>query len=125
MSNPVGWFEIPVNDINRAISFYNKVFDYSLKVSDLGGLQMAWLPFDHTGKGSSGSLVLQKDFYKPSRDSGVLIYFSSIDVAITLGKVKEAGGEVLSEKKLIAPDIGYMGLFIDSEGNRIAVHSNQ
>jgi predicted enzyme related to lactoylglutathione lyase len=124
MSNPIGWVEIPVSDMKRAIAFYNEVFDFSLKVNDLGGIQMSWLPFDPNGKGSRGALVLQKEFYKPSNKAGVLIYFSSSDVAVTLDKVRSVGGKILSEKKLIAPDIGYMGLFIDSEGNRIAVHSN-
>lgn len=125
MSNPVGWFEIPVVNMARAIEFYNTVFDYDLKVTDLGGLQMAWFPFDHEGKGTSGSLVLQKEFYVPSENAGVLIYFSCSDVSVTIEKVIEAGGKLVSGKKMISPDVGFMGLIIDTEDNRIALHSRK
>lgn len=67
--------------------------------------------------------MIKDKFYTPSEDKGVLIYFSSIDVYTQLKKVLELGGKVLQAKSLISEDIGYMGLFVDSEGNRIALHS--
>ena len=87
---------------------------------------MGWFPFAQNpeARGASGSLVYNPDFYTPS-SSGVLIYFSSADLAVELGRVEEAGGAVLREKTLIREDIGYMGLFTDSEGNRIALHSRK
>jgi predicted enzyme related to lactoylglutathione lyase len=121
--NPVGWFEIPVTDMERSIRFYNQVFDYDLEETLMGPLKMAWFPWDQEEPGAPGSLVLHEDFYKPSKSHGVLIYFSCEDVADTLKKVKKAGGTILVEKRLIADDVGYMGLFLDSEGNRIALHS--
>ena len=64
--------------------------------------------------------------YKPSKD-GVLIYFTTTsgDLANELARVKKSGGKVLQQKKLIAKDIGYMGLFLDTEGNRVAIHSRK
>ena len=121
----VGWFEIPVKDMTRAIAFYEKVFDCSLNLQDMGDFKMAWFPWEENGKGAGGSLVYHEQFYEISPKAGVLIYFSSQDCAIELAKVVEAGGTVQFEKRLIAPDIGYMGVFIDSEGNRIAIHSQQ
>ena len=75
---------------------------------------------------SLGSLVHDDKFYKPSQE-GVLIYFSSPsgDLKNELDKVDTAGGKVLTQKKIIGEDIGYMGLFLDTEGNRIAVHSKK
>lgn len=72
-----------------------------------------------------GSLVRHKDFYFPSDTQGPLLYFTAFsgDLAIELDRVKQAGGNILTPKKQISPDHGYMGLFLDSEGNRIALHS--
>jgi len=123
--NVVGWFEIPVADMERAIKFYESVFDFKIQRENLGKLDMAWFPFADV-PGAPGSLVYNKNFYKPSAD-GVLIYFTSQsgDLNNELIKVEPAGGKVLMQKKLIAEDIGYMALFTDSEGNRIALHSRE
>lgn len=121
----VGWFEIPVADMDRAINFYQAVFDINISKHQMGPLLMGWFPALDSKPGAQGSLVFNKEFYNPSKTEGVLIYFTSqaADCAVELGRVEGAGGKVLQEKKLIAPDIGYMGLFIDSEGNRVAIHS--
>ena len=121
-----GWFEIPVSDMDRAKKFYEQVFKIKIQVQELGQTRMGWFPFaqDPEARGASGSLVYNPDFYQPS-SAGVLIYFSSADVAEELGRVEEAGGTLLRDKTLIREDIGFMGLFIDSEGNRIAVHSRK
>ncbi|GAB3234105.1 VOC family protein [Algoriphagus aestuariicola] len=119
----VGWFEIPVNDMDRAITFYENVFDCKLDKQVMGDFEMAWFPWGDDGKGAGGSLVYHKDFYETSNFAGTLVYFSSEDCAVQLAKVETAGGKVQIDKKLIAPDIGYMGVFLDSEGNRIAIHS--
>ena len=123
--NVVGWFEIPVADMDRAIKFYETVLNLKLERHNMGELDMAWFPSGDL-PGSPGTLVHHKDFYKPSSD-GVLIYFTaqSGDLSNELSEVESAGGKVLMEKKLISEDIGYMGLFIDSEGNRIAIHSRK
>ncbi|MCE7053069.1 VOC family protein [Algoriphagus sp. AGSA1] len=116
----VGWFEIPVTDMDRAIVFYQKIFDCKLQKIDLGEFQLSRFPGD-----GGGSLVYHKDFYQPSDLAGPLIYFSSDDVSIGLAKVEAAGGTVQIPKKMISPEFGYMGVFLDSEGNRIALHSKE
>ncbi|TDQ15105.1 hypothetical protein DFQ04_2991 [Algoriphagus boseongensis] len=121
----VGWFEIPVNDMDRAIKFYEQVFDCTLNKQVMGDFQMAWFPGDETSQGATGSLVYHKQFYETSGHAGALVYFSSEDCEIELSKVKDAGGEVQIPKRMIAPDIGFMGVFLDSEGNRIAIHSRK
>ena len=118
----VGWFEIPTTDINRAKSFYDKVFNINIHIQDFGGVQMGWFPYAEGKEGASGSLIKQES-YIPSDSQGVLVYFSSADVNIELGKVEGAGGKIVQAKTQISPEVGYMGLFIDSEGNRIALHS--
>ncbi len=122
--NIVGWFEIPVTKMDRAIKFYETVFNVKLKRQEMGSLIMAWFPSFEDAPGSPGSLVFESQYYKPS-DEGVLIYFTtpSGNLDEDLEQVKKEGGRVLMPKKLITEDIGYMAIFIDSEGNRIALHS--
>ncbi len=124
--NMVGWFEIPVADMDRAKRFYETVFNVKISIHDLGGLVMGWFPASENPNtsGSSGSLVMHKDFYKPSTE-GILIYFSSADVDVELKRIEESGGTILHKKTLISEEIGYMAVFIDSEGNRIALHSKK
>nr|WP_292960568.1 VOC family protein [Muricauda sp. UBA7809] len=124
-SNMVGWFEIPVVDMERAKTFYDTVFQIEIQLHDLGDTKMGWFPADHGKPGAAGSLIQNKDWYKPSNSDGVLVYFSSLNVDNELGRIEAAGGEIMQSKTLIAPDIGYMALFTDTEGNRIALHSAQ
>ena len=122
--NVVGWFEIPVTDMERAIRFYEIVFEYKLNRNKMGDLDMAWFPWLEEGIGSPGSLVCHKEYYKPSVD-GALIYFTAFsgDLNNELGRVEAAGGKVLVPKTEISEDYGNMALIMDTEGNRIALHS--
>ena len=124
--NAVGWFEIPVNEMERAMSFYEKVFDIKMERNQMGPLDMAWFPWAEDGMGASGSLVFHQEHYKPSTD-GTLVYFTahSGDLANELGRVEEAGGKILQGKTLITEDVGYMAVFLDTEGNRVALHSRK
>ena len=122
----VGLFEIPVSDMDRAVQFYNEVFQIKIAVHNMGELIMGWFPMaeDPEAKGASGSLVYHKEFYKPSKE-GVLVYFTSRtgDIKDELSRIEKAGGKILKPKTLISPDHGYMALFLDSEENRVALHS--
>ncbi|TGV02777.1 VOC family protein [Flavivirga rizhaonensis] len=118
----VGWFEIPVTNMDRAIDFYNTVFKIDVQAQDFGGTLMGWFPFEEGKPGAPGSLI-QNQAYAPSDKKGTLVYFNSEDVNNELNRVEDAGGKVVQTKTQISPDIGYMAIFIDSEGNRIALHS--
>jgi len=121
--NAVGWFEIPVANMDRAIAFYQGLLDVTLSRNTMGPLDMAWFPFDGDAPGSSGSLV-KHEAYVPS-EHGALLYFTSPsgDIANEESNIEALGGTLLQGKKLIAEDYGYMLLFKDTEGNRIALHS--
>ena len=122
--NAVGWFEIPVTDMDRAVKFYEAALGYKLDRHPMGPLEMAWLPMHEDAKGASGSLVKYAEFYKPSTE-GTLIYFTSTtgNLNVDCEKVKAAGGQIQVPPKQISPDYGYMCVILDSEGNRIALHS--
>lgn len=123
-NNMVGWFEIPVTDMERAIAFYENVLDIKLERHKMGTLDMAWFPYQPDGLGSGGSLVCFPKAYKPSSD-GVLVYLTahSGDLANELSRIENAGGKILQKKTQISEEHGFMALFTDSEGNRVALHS--
>ncbi|MFD2586891.1 VOC family protein [Croceitalea marina] len=121
--NLIGWVEIPVTNMARARDFYEAVFEIKITIQDFGGTLMGWLPSENGKSGASGSLILQPEWYIPNRKEGVLIYFSCDDVQNALDRIESAGGRILQPKTKISDEIGFMGLFHDSEGNRIALHS--
>ncbi len=123
--NVIGWVEIPVADMQRAITFYEAVFGWKLQHSVIGDLEMALFPADAESKpGATGSLVKHAEFYKPCTD-GALPYFNSPsgDLDNELNHVEAAGGRVLIFKRQISPEHGFMAVFLDTEGNRVAMHS--
>ena len=121
-ANVVAWFEIPVTDMERAKKFYDTVIDISISINPMGELVMGWFPGAGEQTGTSGSLVQHK-MYQPSDTHGPLLYFSCEDLANELGKVEDAGGEILQPKTAIGGGHGFMALFKDTEGNRLAMHS--
>ncbi len=125
-NNVVGWFEIPVNNMERAVKFYEEVLDVKLERHMMGPLDMAWFPMVENGGGSAGSLVKHPDFYIPSAD-GVLIYLTahSGDLSNELARVEPAGGKVIQDKKPVSEEYGFMALILDTEGNRVALHSRK
>lgn len=119
----VAWFEIPVSDMDRAKAFYETVFDIEISLQDIGGVMMAFFPSNPEAPGAMGSLM-KYESYIPSHE-GTLIYFNSDNVQIELDKIEDAGGKILQGKAQISPEIGYMGVFQDTEGNRIALYSKK
>jgi len=122
--NAISWFEIPATDIDRAQKFYEAILGVSLVPNDLPHLQMRMFPIGDTQTGVGGALCKSPEFYKPSATDGPLIYFNANpDVQRILDKVEAAGGKIIVPKTEISPEHGHMAVFIDSEGNRIALHS--
>jgi len=123
-NNAISWFEIPTHDIDRAANFYEAIFNVSLIPLDLQQLKMRMFPVQDPGKGVGGALCYNKEFYKPSATDGPLIYLNgNPDVQNVLDKVEAAGGKIMVPKTEISPEYGYMAVIIDTEGNRIGLHS--
>ncbi len=120
MKNPIGWFEIPVTDLGRAINFYQNIFGYKLESTNVDGYEMAMFFMDNNLYGASGALV-KGDIYIPST-SGTIVYFQVDNIKETLSKIVENGGEILYPEKSIG-EWGYIAEFKDSEGNRVALHA--
>lgn len=118
--NTVSWFEIPVNDMDRAQDFYEKSFDIKLDINQMGPALMGWFPSNQESYGAGGTL-LKGDGYVPSHE-GTLVYFAVEDIEATLGKIEGNGGKTLQPKMSIG-EHGFIGVFEDCEGNRVALHS--
>lgn len=122
-ANALNWFEIPAADINRAKSFYENIFGIDMgQPVEMMGMHMAFFPATD-GKVSGG--LVQSEMHKPSLD-GSMIYLNANPAGMqnVLDKIPTAGGQVAMPKTHISEDIGYMAFFIDSEGNKVALHSN-
>jgi len=122
-TNAISWFEIPTTDINRAQKFYEAIFGICMIPMDTPQIQMRMFPIEspmHIG----GALVYNSQFYKPSSTDGPMIYLNgNPDVQHVLDKIEAAGGTIAVPKTQISPEYGYMAVFIDTEGNRVALHS--
>lgn len=119
----INWFEIPVQDIKRAQKFYETVLEVALTPLDLEEFHMRMFPVADT-TGVSGTLIHAGNYYKPSSTDGPLIYLNANpDLQRVLDKVEAAGGRITKPKTQISPEYGYMAVIIDTEGNRIAFHS--
>ncbi|MBN8673791.1 MAG: VOC family protein [Chitinophagales bacterium] len=123
MKNAISWFEIGTTDLNRATTFYETIFGIKLNPLDLPDIKMRMFPIDDM-MGVGGALVDSGGFHKPSATDGPLIYLNgNPDVQIILDKVEAAGGKIMMPKTEISPEYGNMAVIIDTEGNRIGLHS--
>jgi predicted enzyme related to lactoylglutathione lyase len=121
-SNCVRWFEIPVDDLQRAKDFYQKIFNIEMAESTIMGMQMAFFPSDQ-GNGKVGGALVKSEYHKPNTE-GVLIYLNANpDIAAVIGRIEEEGGMIFMNKTRIDPGTGFIANFLDTEGNRIALYS--
>lgn len=124
-NHAISWFEIPSTDIERAAAFYEDIFQTKLIPMDMPQIQMRMFPIEDPMNGIGGAVVKSSDaFHKPSATDGPLLYLNgNPDVQIVLDRVEAAGGKVTVPKTEISPEYGYMAVFINTEGNRVALHS--
>jgi predicted enzyme related to lactoylglutathione lyase len=115
----VNWFEIPALNFQRAVDFYNTIFDIDMETSEMPGYVMAFFP---ANKGIGGA-VIQGEGCIPS-SKGPLVYMNAgKEIDEIVGRIDAAGGRVLMPKTLISEEGGHFALFIDTEGNRLALHA--
>lgn len=109
-------------NFNRAVEFYRAILDKELSVSHLNGADMAFFsnePLDVSG------VIIQGQGAEPSA-KGILLYLNGgDDLNVPLSKVENAGGTIIQPKTMISEELGYYALFLDSEGNRLALHSKK
>ena len=120
MNSYVSIFEIPATDISRAIHFYQTILDVSIEKMEMSGFEMGLLPYE--GQAVVG-VIMKGEGFQPSVD-GVTIYLNAgNDLQVVLDKVAKNGGEIIMPKTPHADESGFFALFIDSEGNKMGLHS--
>jgi predicted enzyme related to lactoylglutathione lyase len=119
-TNPVGWFEIYVQDLDRAKKFYESVFQLKLEKLNGPGMDMWAFPMEMDLWGAGGALVKMEGF--PSGGNSTLVYFSCEDCSIEESRVVEFGGRI-QQKKTSIGEYGFISLVFDTEGNMVGLHS--
>ena len=123
-TNALNWFEIPVSDIDRAKKFYGTIFNVELMdMPEMMGMKMAGFPADMQG-GKVGGALAQSQMHTPSADGAVIYLNANPSMQDVIDRIESAGGQVAMPRTQISPEIGYMAFFIDSEGNKLGLHSN-
>ena len=120
--NPVGWFELYVQDMDRARSFYETVLDITLEKLEMPDIEMYGFPMDMDSHGTSGSLIKVPGV--PSGGTGTMVYFGCVDCAVEESRVEEAGGTVERPKMSIG-EYGFVTVLKDPDGNLVGLHSRQ
>lgn len=119
MSNAINWFELPAKNFDRAVKFYSDVLASELQLMDNPQMKMAFFPTKDQGV---GGCVTHGNGNMPNAE-GTLVYLNGgEDLGIPLSRVEPAGGRVVMPKTSIGEN-GYMAIFMDTEGNRVALHS--
>ena len=119
-TNPVGWFEIYVQDANRAKTFYETVLPTKLESLPSPEIEMWSFPMQNGASGAAGALVKMAGF--PSGGNSTLVYFVCDDCAVEEGRVKSSGGKIQKPKMSIG-EYGFISLALDTEGNMFGLHS--
>jgi predicted enzyme related to lactoylglutathione lyase len=120
MSNALDWFEIPVVELDRAMRFYEILLQTTLREEAFNGQRMAILPYRDGGVG--GALIVGEQLV-PSTQGTVVYLGAGEDLDGALARVAAAGGRALSGKIHLSDAVGSIAFFMDTEGNRIGLHS--
>lgn len=118
--NPVGWFEIYVQDMKRAQAFYEKTFEVKLEALPSPIIKMLAFPAKPERPGCGGALVKMEG--KDSGGGGTIVYFSCADCAVEAARAVKNGGRIFKEKFPIG-QYGFIALIFDTEENMIGLHS--
>lgn len=112
------WVEIPVSDMERAKAFYERILAVEMQAMQMGEEEYAFFPVKEE---QNGGMLVKGARHTPSAD-GVTVYIDGDpDLDIILSRVPKAGGQIIMEKTYLGDHAGYIGMFLDSEGNRIGI----
>lgn len=120
MNNLISIVEIPTADFPRAVKFYQTILGVTIQEMEMDGVKLGVLPND---EGTVNVVLAKGSDYKPSADGALLYLNAGEDLQPTLDKVGQNGGQVILPKTPISPEMGFFALFLDSEGNKMGLHS--
>jgi predicted enzyme related to lactoylglutathione lyase len=122
MKNLISIVEIPTSDFPRAVKFYQAILSITIQEMQMDGVTMGVLP---NAEGTVNVVLANGADYKPTTDGAVLYLNAGDDLQPMLDKVKQNGGQVIVPKTQISPEMGFFALFIDTEGNKMGLHSQR
>ncbi len=120
-NNLISIVEIPVGDFSRAVNFYETILGIAIEEMEMDGNKMGILP---NNEGTVNVVLVKGNDYRPTTDGAVLYLNTGDNLQPTLDKVEQNGGKVILAKTQISPEMGYFALFMDSEGNKLGLHSS-
>tara|TARA_R110002096_G_scaffold406694_1_gene605018 strand:+ start:56 stop:430 length:375 start_codon:yes stop_codon:yes gene_type:complete len=124
MKNALKWFEIPVNDMDRAKSFYENILGISMQLLSINeNLNMALFPAEAGSIG--GALCQNQQFYKPGFHGPVVYLNADPDLQKVLDRLEKTKGKIIQGKTQVSEEVGYMAIIEDSEGNRVGLMSSR
>lgn len=120
VQNKINWFEIAVSDFDRAKRFYESIFEISMTATEIHGYKMAFFPAE---PGAVSGAICFGEGYIPSGAGALLYLNANPDLNLVLDRTASSGGRIIVPKTLISEEAGYYAFIVDTEGNRIALHS--
>ncbi len=115
----INWFDIPAYNFERAMAFYNAIYIIEMEFTEVNGYSMAFFP----AKAGIGGAIVTGEGCVPNTTGPLLYLNGGRDLNVVLGRIEAAGGRVIMPKTLINEAVGFFALFLDTEGNRLALHS--
>ena len=120
MKNLASIIEIPVTDLPRAIAFYQTILGLNIEKMEMDGVQMGVFP---SGEETVNVVLAKGSDYRPTADGAVVYLNAGNNLQPALDKIEQNGGKIIVPKTGISPEMGYFALFIDTEGNKLGLHS--
>jgi uncharacterized protein len=123
-TNAINWFEIPMIDSARAKKFYENVFEIEMKFIEMMGFEMVFFPSSDNMEGKVSGALVKGAMHKPSMDGAIVYLNANPDIQVVLDRIESNGGKILMPRTMVNEQVGYMAFFIDTEGNRVALHAS-
>jgi uncharacterized protein len=120
MNNVISIIEVPVTDLQRATEFYQALLQVKIEQVEMGDTQMGIIPNE---VGTVNAVLVKGNDYVPTTEGAVIYWNAGKDLQIMLERIEKNGGKVLVPKTEISPEMGFFALFIDTEGNKLGLHS--
>ena len=123
-TNALNWFEIPVLDMARALHFCQVALGIHMNEEHMFQMHLANFPME-MGIGKVSEALVGIDSLQLCQQ-GILVYLNANpDLSEVLSRIEMEGGRILMPKTAINVEIGFMAVFLDVGGNKVALHSQQ
>jgi hypothetical protein len=121
MNKPISWFEIPALDLDRASAFYEEILAVTLNRGDMGPASLAVFPYDRDN--ATGGCLMTGPGLTPSANGAIVYLDAGPSLDATLARVASAGGSIALPRTELPPGMGAFAQILDTEGNRVGLHS--